>query len=65
MKRHRESKYIYAAYEKGGEGLCIANADTAQELGQMLGISKDAVLHRAKWRTDQSRSKYIIQRIEA
>ena len=65
MARHQSSGFIYAAYEKGGEELCVANADSARELGRMLGISKASVMDRAKGRSDQSRSKYIIARIEA
>lgn len=61
MKKH---KYIYAAYEKGGEELCIANADTAQELANMLNVTKAAILHKLNGISDQSRSKYTVVRIE-
>ena len=65
MKRHRTSKYIYAAYERGGEELCIANADSAAELADMLHVTKAAILHKLNGISDQSRSKYIVMRFEA
>lgn len=65
MVKYNPSRYIYAAYEKGDEGLCVANADSAAELGRILGISRQSVIDRVAGRSDQSRSKYIIERIEA
>lgn len=55
-------KYTYAAYEKGGEKLCIAMANSARALGEMLGITAGAVFQKVTGYRDQSRSKYFVTR---
>lgn len=54
-------KFKYAAYEKGTEK-CVARADTAKELAEMLHITSSAVYQRVCGVTDQSRSKYTVVR---
>ena len=56
-------KYTYAAYEKDGERLCIAMANTAEALGKILGITDKAVSHRVTGRCNQSRSSYYVTRM--
>lgn len=55
--------YTYAAYEKGGEKLCIAMANSAKALGEMLGITAGAVWQKANGYYSQARSPYYITRV--
>ena len=58
-------KYTYAAYEKGGEKLCIAMANTAKALGEILGIADKTVFSKVSGRygNTQSRSPYYVTRM--
>ena len=54
-------KFNYAAYEKGTER-CVARANTAKELANMLHVTSGAVYQRVWGLTRQSRSKYTVVR---
>lgn len=56
-------KYTYAAYEKDGERLCIAMANTAEALGKILGITRAAIAQKVNGYSNQSQSPYYVTRM--
>ena len=54
-------KFNYVAYEKG-TGKCIARADTAKELADMLHVTANSVYNRVYGLTAQSRSGFKVVR---